>query len=71
MPEDFSPSKIDLLGSLRVIVYRAKSQKRDEPHMFNGAKPKVVDELPERLLKGREMKNNVRYERSSRYNARW
>lgn len=45
-----------------MTVYRVKSQKRNKPYVFDEEMPRIVDELPERLLKGKEIKNNVQYE---------
>ncbi|KAK5457984.1 hypothetical protein LTS15_004063 [Exophiala xenobiotica] len=61
LPADLSPSEIDLLGSLRFTVYRGKPQKFDKPYVFDEEIPKIVTELPERLLKGKEIKNNVQF----------
>ncbi|KAK5326754.1 hypothetical protein LTR93_003617 [Exophiala xenobiotica] len=61
LPADLSPSEIDLLGSLRLTVYRGKPQKLDKPCVFDEEMPKIVTELPERLLKGKEIKNNMQF----------
>ncbi|KAJ9500418.1 hypothetical protein H2202_004213 [Exophiala xenobiotica] len=61
LPADLSPSGIDLLGSLRFTVYRGKPQKFDKPYVFDEEMPKIVTELPERLLKGKEIKNNMQF----------
>lgn len=51
---------VQKLGSIRIDVYRAKKVKSDTPHFWEGEKPKVLDELPEKVLKGRAVKNNVK-----------
>ncbi|KAK5271219.1 hypothetical protein LTR96_003043 [Exophiala xenobiotica] len=61
LPADLSPSEIDLLGSLLLTVYRGKPQKLDKPYVFDEEMPKIVTELPERLLKGKEIKNNMQF----------
>jgi hypothetical protein len=68
---DLAPSDIDLLGSLRFTVYRAKPRKSNKPYVYDKEMPSIVTELPEGLLKGKEMKNSVQYERYSCYRGCW
>ncbi|KIW27046.1 uncharacterized protein PV07_06826 [Cladophialophora immunda] len=55
------PSDIDSLGSLRVTVFRANRFKREDPYIYRAGLTKPLDEIPETALKGRDIKNNVKY----------
>ncbi len=48
------------IGSIRVIVYRAEQKKLPVPWAQDGKWPKVLDEIPEKILKGKAVKNNIR-----------
>ncbi|ETI23424.1 hypothetical protein G647_05226 [Cladophialophora carrionii CBS 160.54] len=60
LPENLTPSDIDLLGSLRVSVYRAKKKTLYKPYVWDGSTPKPLDEISERALKGKAIKHNVK-----------
>ncbi|EXJ62729.1 hypothetical protein A1O7_03167 [Cladophialophora yegresii CBS 114405] len=60
LPENLTLSDIDLLGSLRVSVYRAKRKWLVEPYVWDGYPAKPLDEISERALKGKAIKNNVK-----------
>lgn len=60
LPETFRLSKIDHLGSIRVTVYRAHRRKLVVPRVWNGKLEKPLDQIAEKALKGRSVKNNVK-----------
>jgi len=54
------PGNIQRIGSIRVEVYRAVKVKLNKPYFWNGERPEILDELPEKALRGRHLKNNVK-----------
>ena len=48
------------IGSIRVKVFRARRRPRDQPYTWDGKVVKPVDELPEKMLKGRDIKANTK-----------
>ena len=55
---DLNPNALQKLGSIRVEAYRGK-RKRVTPHPI-ASRPFVRDEISERVLKGKSLKNNVK-----------
>jgi hypothetical protein len=43
-----------------VSIFRAKQQKQDVPYVWDTEKPESLDELPEKVLKGKALKSNVK-----------
>ena len=54
------PENIRKLGSIRIQVYRAEKVKRDKPYIGKGERPKILDEISEKALKGQPLKNNIK-----------
>jgi len=52
--------QIEEIGTIRVTVFRAKAIKLAVPYFFDANIPKTLDEIPERMLKGKAIKNNVK-----------
>ena len=59
-PVNLTPQNVRKLGSILVEVYRAAKVKLDKPYVWNGKRPKILDEIPEKALKGQPLKNNVK-----------
>ncbi len=59
-PNDIKPDQIANLGSIQVRFFRSKAVPRATPFIWNGQLPKIVDEVPEKAMKGREIKNNTK-----------
>ncbi|KAK5094923.1 hypothetical protein LTR24_003371 [Lithohypha guttulata] len=57
----FSPDKLNSLGKLTIRAFMAKTMQRETPYSNDGAMPVVVDTVPEELMKGRLIKNNIKY----------
>jgi len=53
-----NPEVLQNMGSIRVMVYRAKIEKV-APY-FPGQVPLARDEISETILKGKSLKNNVK-----------
>ena len=62
-PSKIRPEDIRAIGSIRVTLYRATAVRKDVPIYFQGKRGFIPDELPEELLKGLDVKNNVKYVR--------
>jgi hypothetical protein len=61
-PTYLTPSEIDSIGSIRVSVYRAREKIRETPRKYWGEEdPEPLDEISERALKGKAIKNNIKY----------
>lgn len=67
LPTDFKSSDAELLGSVRVNVFRARQWLLNSPNHQNGSYAKPIDEISERALKGKEIKNTVKYVLISSY----
>lgn len=48
------------LGSIRIRFFRGKKIKRNKPGCSSGIVDPPLDEVPEKLLKGKGIKNNVK-----------
>lgn len=62
--EDCNPislEQVNKLGRLKLEVYRAQEVPRELPFITEGRLPDARETVPEKLLKGRYIKNNVRY----------
>jgi len=57
----FSLDKLNRLGKITIRAYRAKTVQKETPYFNDGAMPVVVDTVPEKLMKGRLIKNNTKY----------
>lgn len=57
---DILPHEINDIGCIAVKVFRSKDQKYPEPRIRSRTTVRVVDELPESLLKGLNVKNNTK-----------
>ncbi|KAK5945004.1 hypothetical protein PMZ80_002207 [Knufia obscura] len=65
--EDCNPislEQVNKLGRLKLEVYRAQEVPRELPFITEGRLPDARETVPEKLLKGRYIKNNVRYDAS-------
>jgi hypothetical protein len=54
-----SIEEVDKIGSIRVTIFRSRTQKLETPYIWDGVVTKPCDELPEKLMKGRSIKNNT------------
>jgi hypothetical protein len=63
VPAGFTADRIGRLGLIKVQFCRAEAVKRQEPFVENGARPEALDEVPEKALKGAELKINTKYVR--------
>lgn len=62
VPKDSLTSRrLGKLGRIQVTVFRAKQILRAVPYTYDGKMVEVLDEVPEKMLKGRHIKNNVKY----------
>jgi len=57
----FSPELLDRLGQITIRAYRAKVQQKQTPYIHYGIMPVALDSVPEKLMKGRLVKNNTKY----------
>lgn len=55
-----SPDKLDNLGQIKIQVYRAKVEQKLTPYFDDGVLPMALDTVPEKLMKGRLVKNNTK-----------
>jgi len=53
--------KLNKLGRITMKIYRAQAKQRTDPYLCDGTLPEVLDSVPEKMMKGRHIKNNVRY----------
>ena len=58
-----TPDDMRAIGSIRLALYRAIAIEMDIPEYDDGERAFIPDELPEKLLKGLNVKNNVKYVR--------
>jgi hypothetical protein len=56
MPED-----VKAIGSIRIVLHRATAKKLDVSIYYAGIKDFIPDELSEKMLKGLDVKNNIKY----------
>ena len=59
MPKGLGLEQVSRIGSIRVAFYRARRVKT-EPWLDNGTLPQVLDEVPEKAVKGSEIKANTK-----------
>ena len=59
-PAELSHLDVSGIGSIRVVFFRADRLLRDRHVIPKSEKPKAVDELPENVLKGRDIKTNTK-----------
>ena len=48
------------IGQIRVQLYRARPVQKLVPYVDDGKLPEVLDVIPEKMLKGRQIKNNTK-----------
>lgn len=53
-------SDLEKLGSIKVSTFLGKRRERYRPYVWDGEKPPSLDELPEKILEGKGLKNNVK-----------
>ena len=56
--EKLTPGKLQGLGSIRIKLFRAFA--KEGKSIWDGKKPFIFDELPETIMKGKELKTNVK-----------
>jgi hypothetical protein len=54
------PEQLVEIGTIRVEVFRAERKQLETPYVYDASVPEVLDEIPERMLKGKAIKNNVK-----------
>lgn len=52
--------QLEKIRTIRVTVFRAKAIKRAVPCILNNSIPKTFDDIPEKMLKGKAIKNNIK-----------
>lgn len=57
----FSLEKLNKLGQITIRAYRAKAHQKQTPYIHDGTMPVARDSVPEKLMKGRLVKNNTKY----------
>lgn len=60
-PAKHRPEEISKIGSIRVKFYRARRSPKNKPYVASREPPQSFDELPECVLKGRDIKANTKY----------
>lgn len=55
-----TPEQVSKIGTIRISFYRAKRTLKAVPEFWHGGSFSELDEISEKQLKGREIKNNVK-----------
>ena len=55
-----TPGQAKTLGQIKIEVFRAKQIRRGTPYIDEGILPRVYDEIAEKVMKGRDLKTNVK-----------